>query len=122
MRAKVQSQSISSGLIEPIDKITLCASNLFPKQNSLIEITDDTIEKIKKELDGIPIQSDLKLSGYNRKLSFVPIDIDITDYNKIISPNTELKIISVDKTVLIETSDTKELFKGDFNFMDMGCY
>lgn len=118
--AKIQSQSISSGLIEPIDKITLCASNLYPKQNSLIEITDDTIEKIKKELSDIPVQQDLKLIGYDRKLTFVPIDIDLIDYNKIISFNTELKIISVDKTVLIDTTDTKELFKGDFNFMEMG--
>jgi len=118
--AKIQSQSISSELIEPIDKITLCAFNLFPKQNSLIEITDDTIERIKKELYGIPIQPDLKLIGYDRKLSFVPIDLDANDYNKIISSNTEIKIISVDKNVLIETSNTKELFKGDFNFMEMG--
>lgn len=118
--AKIQSQSISSGLIEPIDKITLCASNLYQKQNSLIEITDDTIEKIKKELSGIPIHPDLKLIGCDRKLSFVPIDLNTIDYNKIISSDTELKIISVDKTVLIETSDTKELFKGDFNFMEMG--
>ena len=117
---KVQTQSISSRLIEPIDKITLCSSNLYPKLNSLIEITDETIEKIKKELDGITVQPDLKLIGYDKKLSFVPINLDVVDYNKIISSNTELKIISVDKTILIETYNTKELFKGDFNFMEMG--
>lgn len=118
--AKVQTQLISSGLVESIDKITLYASNLFPKQNLLIEITDDVITQIKKELNGIPIQSDLKLIGYNRKLTLVPIDLTEDNTNKIISTDTEIKIISTDKNILIETSDTKELFKGDFNFMEMG--
>ena len=118
--SKVQTKMISVGIISAIQKITFYASNLNPKKNSLIEITDDVILQIKKELEGIPAQSELKFSGYDKKLILVPINLNPTDYNKIITPNTDISIISTDKTILIETSDAHELFKGDFNFMEMG--
>lgn len=117
---KVQTKMMSVGIIEKIKKITFYAYNLYPKKNLAIEITDDIILQIKKELEGIPAQADLKLLGYDKKLTLVPIDLNSTDYNKIITPDTEITIISTDKTILIETSDTKELFKGDFNFLEMG--
>jgi vesicle-fusing ATPase len=117
---KINTNSISNGLMKSLNTITFLASNLYPKNNRLIEITDETIDMIKEDLIGIPIQSDLKLIGYNKKLSLVPIDLDMDYDNKIISADTEIKIISTDKTILVETSNTKELFKGDFNFMEMG--
>lgn len=118
--AKVQSKLISIGLVKPLDKITLYAKNLLPQKNSLVVINDDIITQIKMELEGIPVQSELKLIGYEKKLSLVPLNLNSNDFNKVISSNTDVKIISTDKTILLETSDTKELFNGDFNFTEMG--
>lgn len=117
---KVKCENISIGLMEPIKSLTLIATNLYPKNNKLVEITDEDIEKIRQELIGTPIKQDLKLFGFDRKLTFIPIEIESDNLNQIISEQTDIKIISTDKTILIETSDIKELFKGDFNFMEMG--
>lgn len=117
---KIKATPISNGLIKSLNSITFLASNLYPKNNRIIEITDEVIEIVKEDLVDIPIQSDLKLIGYQKKLSLIPIDLDTDDLNSIITLETEIKIISTDKTIIIETSDTKELFKGDFNFIEMG--
>ena len=117
---KVQIKSISIGLIEPIKNITFYVSSLSPNKNPLIEITDDVIAQIKTELNGIPVQNDLKLIGYNKKITLMPIDLNMSDSNKIINMDTTINIISTCKNIIVETSDTKELFKGDFNFIEMG--
>ena len=135
---KVKTNSISSGLIKPISMVTFVVKNLLPKQNTFIEITDEIVEEnIKKELMGITIYKNLQLVGFDGKLNLIPIEIEIetetvtvteTNINIdksldeffVIGPNTKIKLISTDKTIEIETSDTKELFKGDFNFVEMG--
>lgn len=117
---KIVGQSISCELMEPIESITFLASNLYLKTNSIIEITDEVIEQIKTDLLGIPVYQDLKLIGYQNKLTLLPINLIHKNYNKIISLQTEIKIISTDKTIIISSTDTKELFKGDFNFIEMG--
>jgi vesicle-fusing ATPase len=117
---KINANQISNGLMKSLNSITFLATNLYPKNNRVIEITNEVIDMIKEDLVGIPVQSDLKIIGYQKKLSFVPIDLDINYINSIITLETEIKIISTDKTILVETSDTKELFKGDFNFTEMG--
>jgi vesicle-fusing ATPase len=124
---KVKVNSISVGLTKPISAITLVAKNLLPKQNPCIEITDEIVEeKIKKELLGLPIYKDLQIVGLEGKLNLIPIEIESNEDNSnntqclIINSDTKIKLISTDKTIEIETSDTKELFKGDFNFLEMG--
>jgi len=117
---KINANPISNGLMRSLNSITFLASNLYPKNNRIIEITDEVIDVVKEDLVGISVQSDLKLIGYQKKLSLIPIDLDTTDLNSIITLKTEIKIISTDKTIVVETSDTKELFKGDFNFIEMG--
>jgi vesicle-fusing ATPase len=122
----VKSRSI--GTIGVKKSITFLVSNLYPKNNKIIEISNEVINEIKTDLLGIPVQLDLKIIGYQKKLCLIPInlnpnDIDINiniDNVEIISSETEIKLISTDKTIIIETSDTKELFKGDFNFIEMG--
>ena len=120
--SKITCHNISSGLMESLRTITLFATNLNPRNNKIIEITDEVINDIKKDLIGIPVRHELKLISYQKKLILVPINMDSTSINpnKIINFDTEIKIISTDKTIIIETSDTKELFKGDFNFIEMG--
>lgn len=136
---RVKTSSISVGLTKPINTITFIAKNLLPKQNPFIEITDDIVEeKIKKELMGIPVYKDLQLVGLEGKLNLIPIEIEASGNNSdnlnnsdnkdnsdnneylVIGPDTKIKLISTDKTIEIETSDTKELFKGNFDFADMG--
>ena len=107
---KINAIPMSNGLMKSLNSITFLASNLYPKNNRVIEITDEVIDMIKEDLVGIPIQSNLKLIGYQKKLSLVPIDLDISVINSIITLETEIKIISTDKTIIIETSDTKEFF------------
>jgi vesicle-fusing ATPase len=120
--SKVMTNSISSGLMKPLESITFVAKNLNPKSNPLIEISDEMVEnEFKKELLGIPIYKDLQLVGLQGKLNLIPIDFENdSEDNFILGPDTKIKIISPDKSILIETSDTKELFKGDFNFTEMG--
>ena len=124
---KVKISSVSSGLTKPISSLTFVAKNLFPKQHPYIEITDEIVdEKIKKELLGLPVYKDLQLVGLEGKLNLIPIEIESYINNSdnklhlIIGPNTKIKLISTDITIEIETSDTKELFKGNFDFDDMG--
>lgn len=117
---KINANSISNGLMKTLNSVTFLASHIFQKNNKVIEITDEVINEIKEDLVGIPVHSDLKLIGYQKKLCLIPIDLDMNDSNSIISFETEIKIISTDPTIIIETSDTKELFKGDFNFIEMG--
>ena len=124
---KVQTELISKGLTKQIEKITLIAKNLFVKTYPLFEISDEVIQEIKGSLTGIPVYNESQLSWKNI-LSLIPIDIlsntnTNTNSNEnvlVIGPETEIKIISTDKSIQIETSDTKELFKGDFNFLEMG--
>jgi vesicle-fusing ATPase len=128
---KVKINSISKGIGKSIDSMTLVIKNLQPKQNKFIEITDLIVEQIKKELDGLPMYNDLQYVGLEGKLNLIPIEIVLenesvnkisknTEYFCTISSETKIKIISTDNTIGIETSDTKELFKGDFNFIEMG--
>ncbi len=117
---KIQVKSKSVGTFEILKSITFLVSNIYPKNNKMIEITDEIIEEIKNDLIEIPIQSELKLIAYQKKLSLIPIDLNPNESIKIISFETEIKLISTDKSISIETSDTKELFKGDFNFIEMG--
>lgn len=119
---KVKINPASVGLTKPIDSITFIAKNLISKQNHQIIITDEIVEDvIKKELLGIPIYKDLQLIGYRNKLNLIPMESEINNNeNFIIDTNTKIKLISTDNTILIETSDTKELFKGNFNFEEMG--
>ena len=125
---KIKTNSISSGLTKSVNSVTFIAKNLLPKQNPFIEITDEIVEgKIKKELLGIPIYKDLHFVGFEGKINLIPIEIESygdknndKDENFVIGTDTKIKLISTDKTIEIETSDTKELFKGDFNFIEMG--
>jgi vesicle-fusing ATPase len=117
---KIFAKSKSIGTIESLETITFLVSNLYPKINKMVEITDEVIDELKNDLKGIPIQSDLKLIGYQKKLGLIPIDLNFSNISKILSEKTEIKIISTDTTILLETSDTKVLFKGDFNFIEMG--
>jgi SpoVK/Ycf46/Vps4 family AAA+-type ATPase len=120
---KVQTIPISNGLIKTIQTITFVAKNISPKTHPLIEISDDFIQEIKTSLLDIPIQNELQLS-YKNMLNLIPINLDTNTHCEqsilTIGPNTEIKIISTDRTIQIDTSNTKELFKGDFNFMEMG--
>ena len=116
---KVKVNVISVGELHLLEEVTFVIKNLMPKQNQYIEITDETINEIKLSLINIPIISDLQLV-YKNKLGLFPIEIDKNNLNKIMNEETKIKIISTDKTINIEISDTKELFKGDFNFKEMG--
>lgn len=117
---KILVKSKSIGTIGIKKSITFLVSNLHPKNNKTIEITNDVIDEIKENLKGIPILQDLKIIGYQKKLCLIPIDLNSINDIEIISSETEIRLISTDKTILIETSDTKELFNGDFNFIEMG--
>jgi vesicle-fusing ATPase len=125
---KVKTNLISSGLTNTINTVTFVAKNLQPKQNPFIEITDEIVEeKIKKELIGTPVYKDLQIVGFDGKINLITIEI-MSDPNPnpnpndiyVIGPSTKIKLISTDKSIDIETSDTRELFKGDFNFVEMG--
>jgi len=116
---KILVKSRSNGTIQTKKSITFLVSNIYPKNNKMIEITDEVINDIKEELKGIPIQSDLKIIS-QKKLCLIPIDLNSLDEIEVISSDTEIKLISTDNSISIETSDTKELFKGDFNFIEMG--
>ncbi len=120
--SKIMTNSVSSGLMKPIDSITFVVKNINPKFNFLIEISDEVIEnEIKKDLMGLPIYKNLQLVGLKGKINLIPIDFENDeDDTFIIDSKTKIKIISPDASILIDTSDTKELFKGDFNFSEMG--
>lgn len=107
-----------SSSFEPIKSIKFIAKNLYPKKGQ-VEITDEMIERLKYELVGIPINAELELIGCSKKVSLIPI-IENTFGCQVIALETEIKIISTDKTIVIETNDTKELFNGKFNFVDIG--
>lgn len=117
--SKVKTNLISSGQMESLNEITFIAKNISIKSNPFIEITDEDIEDIKKSLLGIPIITDLQLV-YQTKISLLPINMEDIDSNKIIGPDTKVKIISTDKSIQIESTDTRELFKGNFDFKEMG--
>jgi vesicle-fusing ATPase len=118
---KIETTLISSGIIETLKIITLSITNNNSLINPLIEITNNIIEEIKNNLIGIPLQENLKLIGYQNKLILIPINFNKIDSNKIISNDTEIKIISIDKTIKItEKNIKKELFNYNFNFLEMG--
>ena len=112
--------TIDDEQIEPLNKITWIAKNINPKKNSYIEITDETIEQIKNELIGtVPIEN-LQFACYDSSLILTPIDL-VSNTNNVINLDTKINIISTDKTIHIDTTnDSKELFKGNFNFLELG--
>lgn len=108
-----------SSSFEPIKSIKFIAKKLYPKKGQ-VEITDEMIERLKYELVGIPINAELELIGCSKKVSLIPIIENPLNTYQVIALETEIKIISTDKTIVIETNDTKELFNGKFNFVDIG--
>ncbi len=105
-------------IIKEIDSATFVAKNLSPKVNTNIQITDDILDDILFELNGVVVANDLALS-YKNKIGLYPIEIKEVDC-WIIGSNTKIKIISTDKSINIDCSSNAELFNGNFNFLEMG--
>jgi vesicle-fusing ATPase len=101
-----------------MNTVTFIVKNLAVKKYPNIQITDELIEQIKWQLQGIPIMDTLQLV-YDNKLNMTACDID--SGQRIIGADTEIKFISVDKTIDITASTVEpDLFKSNFNFMEMG--
>lgn len=116
---KVKTNLISNGIVESISQITFVVKNISAKTNPLVEITDETSNQIANVLEGVIVNPELNLT-YLSKLTLIPINMKPNELNNKITSNTQIKLISTDKTIHIETSDTKELFKANFNFNEMG--
>ena len=116
---KVKTNLISNGIVESISQITFVVKNISAKTNPLVEITDETSNQIANVLEGVVVNPELNLT-YLSKLTLIPINMKLNESNSKITSNTQIKLISTDKTIHIETSDTKELFKANFNFNEMG--
>ncbi len=109
-------------IIKEIDSATFIAKNLSPKVNANIEITDDVVDDILFELNGVVVANDLALS-YKNKIGLYPIEIKEVEMEFgcwVIGSNTKIKIISTDKSINIDCSSNAELFNGNFNFLEMG--
>lgn len=102
-----------------IDSVIFVVKNISSKINPLINITDEIIDDIRINLDGISVTNDMGLS-YKNKMILYPIDICEINCNKIIGIETEIKLITTDKSIQIELSKSNELFNGNFDFNSMG--
>ncbi len=116
LNTKVKTKYIDLNEIKQINEATFIVKNFSPK--NIFEITDEVIESIKNELQNIPIINELALS-YQNKISLIPIEIN-NNANYIIGPDTKIKLITTDKFINLNISMEKELFKNNFNFMEMG--
>ena len=104
---------------EEIKTITFIVKNISVKSNPFIVISDEVIQEIKDALVKIPIINDLQLT-FKSKLCMYPSNIESNNSVKIIGSNTEIKLLSTDNSIEIDASATKELFKANFNFLEMG--
>ncbi len=106
--------------LESIKTLTLVVKNIATKLNPYIEIDDDYIEKIKESLDGIPINPEQQYI-HDNVLNMVPVGLtQSTSSNLIVTPDTEIKIITTDQTINIVSNNQNEIFKSEFNFKEMG--
>ncbi len=108
----------NSNIINSVNSVTMVVKNISNK-NPLLKINDDLLEEIKIALLDIPVHNEFQLI-FNNKLTLIPMEISNGDTNKLIGPNTELKLISTDKNIDIEVTASQELFKANFNFLEMG--
>lgn len=109
---------VKSQKYETIEMVTFIIKNLAVKRYPNIQITDEIIEQIQEQLEGIPISDALQLVFENKLNMSV---CDINSNNKIIGANTKIKFISVDTSIEIVASTVEpELFKSNFNFVEMG--
>ncbi len=108
----------NSNIINSVNSVTMVVKNISTK-NPLLKINDDLLEEIKMALLDIPVHNEFQLI-FNNKLTLIPMEISNGDTNKLIGPNTELKLISTDKNIDIEVTASQELFKANFNFLEMG--
>ncbi len=118
---KVNIEYINYDIIEVIEELTFVVKKLSGKIN--FDITDEIVEDIRLNLYEIPISNEIILS-YKNKISLHPIEINNSSIliysNKKISSSTKFKFISTDKNINIDISEEKELFKSNFNFIEMG--
>jgi SpoVK/Ycf46/Vps4 family AAA+-type ATPase len=122
---KVKIQYVDCDILEVIEELTFVVKKISGKIN--FDITDEIVEDIRLNLYEIPISNEMILS-YKNKISLHPIEINNSSTsiysNKKISPSTKFKFISTDKNINIDIdidiSQEKELFKSNFNFIEMG--
>ncbi len=118
---KIKIQYVDYDILEVIEELTFVVKKLSTKIN--FDITDEIIEDIRLNLYEIPISNEIILS-YKNKISLHPIEINNSSTsiysNKKISASTKFKFISTDKNINIDISEEKELFKSNFNFIEMG--
>jgi vesicle-fusing ATPase len=120
---KVKIQYVDYDILEVIEELTFVVKKISGKIN--FDITDEIVEDIRLNLYEIPISNEMILS-YKNKISLHPIEINNSSTsiysNKKISASTKFKFISTDKNINIDidVSQEKELFKSNFNFIEMG--
>jgi vesicle-fusing ATPase len=121
LKCEIGSKIVVEHIVEPFDslnKVTFVVKNLAVKKYPYIQITDEFVEQIIKQFQGIPIINTLQYV-YDNKLNMSVCD---TNNNiQIIGADTEIKFISVDKSIDIQATTVEpDLFKSNFNFMEMG--
>ena len=114
-----------SKLLEQINKASLIIEpvNKIKKQ---IEIDEDEIPMIKENLSGIPLSTVHKyfytspITGIQLQLYLIGETKDQVLQNQIIGNETELVLTTLNTNIKIKTSQAANMFKGNFNFQEMG--
>jgi vesicle-fusing ATPase len=104
-----------------INNITFLAK---PIKKTLFEINDEVLQSIKDQYNDLFVVKNHEYS-YENLISLNAIEMFGSSnnpiYSGLVTPDTKITIISPDKLITITTSEAdKNLFKGEFDFQQMG--
>ena len=115
----------NTSLSTPVNQASIIIEPVTKGKN-VYEIDEDEIELIKENFIGIPLSTSHKYF-YSNPINQIQLQLyligetkDQIQLNKVINAQTELVISTVSPNIKIKSSQASNMFKGNFNFQEMG--